>query len=158
MTDAESGITGYDHWGGRPHREQGSMAKHWPDDQSESMTAVAVLCRIFADPDLALPGNREMVEKGVRVIAALPPSWDGPTPGRPDFHFWYYGTYALYQHGGLEWDTWKVALQTSVMEHQRRDGDAKGSWDPQVDRWGATGGRVYSTALLALTMEVFYRY
>jgi len=27
-----------------------------------------------------------------------------------------------------------------------------------VDPWGTQGGRVYSTALNALTLEVFYRY
>ena len=36
-------------------------------------------------------------------------------------------------------------------------GCANGSWDP-VDRWGFEGGRVYATAINALTLEVYYRY
>jgi hypothetical protein len=32
-----------------------------------------------------------------------------------------------------------------------------GSWEP-VDRWSCEGGRVYATAINALTLEVFYRY
>ncbi len=158
MTDPESGITGYDTRGGRPYREQGEMAERWPDGLSEATTAAAVLCRIFADPELAAPGNRDMVEKGVRVIAALPPVWDDDRSGRRDFHFWYFGTYALYQHGGSAWDAWAPAVKASITAHQRRQGDAKGSWDPQGDPWGATGGRVYSTAMLALTLEVFHAY
>jgi hypothetical protein len=35
--------------------------------------------------------------------------------------------------------------------------DEHGSWDP-VDPWGSAGGRVYSTAINALTLEVYYRY
>ena len=40
---------------------------------------------------------------------------------------------------------------------QRVDGDAAGSWDPDGP-WGMVGGRVYSTALALLTLEVQYRY
>ena len=41
---------------------------------------------------------------------------------------------------------------------KRKDGDEKGSWDPQVDPWGDQGGRVYSTAINTLCLEVYYRY
>ena len=34
---------------------------------------------------------------------------------------------------------------------------AEGSWDPK-DPWGEEGGRVYSTALMTLCLEVYYRY
>lgn len=43
------------------------------------------------------------------------------------------------------------------LDHQRRDGDSKGSWDP-IGVWGASGGRVYSTAMRAMTLEVYSRY
>jgi hypothetical protein len=32
-----------------------------------------------------------------------------------------------------------------------------GSWDPDPV-WGMHGGRVYATALAAMTLEVYYRY
>ena len=32
-----------------------------------------------------------------------------------------------------------------------------GSWDP-IDEWGTAGGRVYATALGAMTLEVYYRF
>ncbi|MBK9976081.1 MAG: hypothetical protein IPP14_15010 [Planctomycetes bacterium] len=35
--------------------------------------------------------------------------------------------------------------------------DEHGSWD-SVDAWGSAGGRVYSTAINCLTLEVYYRY
>ena len=36
-------------------------------------------------------------------------------------------------------------------------GCARGSWPP-TDQWGAHGGRIYSTALAVLTLEVYYRF
>ena len=33
----------------------------------------------------------------------------------------------------------------------------EGSWDP-LDPWGEEGGRVYSTALMVLCLEVYFRY
>ena len=42
----------------------------------------------------------------------------------------------------------------------RKDGiycTYKGSWDPKGP-WGPDGGRVYSTAMMALCLEVYYRY
>jgi hypothetical protein len=36
-------------------------------------------------------------------------------------------------------------------------GPLAGSWDPDPV-WGGHGGRVYSTALAAMTLEVYYRH
>ena len=65
--------------------------------------------------------------------------------------------YATYQLGGREWAVWSRAMEPAIVGSQRRDGDQKGSWDP-VGPWGHVGGRVYSTALMTLCLEVYYRY
>jgi hypothetical protein len=158
MTDPVTGVTGYTARGGRPARQEGVMGERWPADESESMTAVAVLCRIFADETLARPGARDLVAKGAAVISRTPPIWSDDRPGRRDFYYWYYGSYALYQVGNKPWRDWEVTLVPAVAKHQHDRGEQRGSWDPQVDPWGGEGGRVYSTAILALTMEVFSRY
>ena len=49
-------------------------------------------------------------------------------------------------------------MQPAVMSLQRQDtGPLRGSWDPDPV-WGGHGGRVYATAMAALTLEVYYRY
>ncbi len=70
--------------------------------------------------------------------------------------YWYWGTLAMFQVGGKPWKTWRDALKTALLDHQRRDGPFAGSFDP-AGPWGPDGGRVYSTALALLTLEVYFR-
>lgn len=158
MTDA-NGRTGYFEPGGGSSRELGKE-NTWPAEETEAMTAVGVLCRIFADPELKRTDiqNETDIEAGVKLMLAMPILWEeDKAPGRIDFYYWYYATYALYQWGGNSWRDWEKSIKV-VADRQIQDGEAKGSWDPQVDAWGGVGGRVYSTAILALLMEVYYRY
>ena len=75
-----------------------------------------------------------------------------------DVYAWYYETYALFQVGGRPWKTWNTALKRTLTKSQvKKRGCAQGSWDP-IGVWGYSGGRVYSTALTALTLEVYWRY
>ncbi len=160
MTDRDTGRTGYIEAGSYPAREA-DRAEFWPDRQSESLTAVAVLCRVFADPDLEIAGNRDMIEKGAALIGALPPLWNDDEPGRRDLYYWYYGAMALYQAQELDqkpWKRWEQAIVSEIVPHQHLQGERTGSWDPQVDPWGHLGGRVYSTAIMTLTLEAYYRY
>jgi hypothetical protein len=74
-----------------------------------------------------------------------------------NFYYWYYGTLAMFQRQGDDWKRWNAALQQELLARQRWDGSAAGSYDPD-DLWGGYGGRVYSTALATLSLEVYYRY
>jgi hypothetical protein len=60
---------------------------------------------------------------------------------------------------GYEWDQWNRVMRRLLVETQCRDGScANGSWDPAGDTWGKAGGRIMSTALSVLTLEIYYRY
>jgi len=155
MTDS-NGRTGYFDQGGGSSRLPG-LDVTFPAIDTEAMTAVGVLCRIFADPSFEKAGNEAMVKKGVKLMLETPILWNDANPGRVDFYYWYYATYAMYQVGGRDWSTWQDGIKL-IAAQQIPEGEMKGSWDPQVDPWGPAGGRVYSTAILALLMEVFYRY
>jgi hypothetical protein len=153
VTEPEYGRAGYTLRGNGPARPQELMDR-FPMDKSESLTAVAVLARIFC----GATKDDESVRKGADLMSRLPPQWD-EAAGTIDFYYWYYGTLAMYQLGGKPWERWNDAMTGSLVKHQRLDkSDCRyGSWDP-IDPWAADGGRVYATAINTLSLEVYYRY
>jgi hypothetical protein len=157
MTDPDTGRVGYQQRGTGPARPN-DLVDRFPSERSESMTAVGVLARVFLREN---PKTSDPVKKGAALMAKpeMLPRWD-PSDGSIDMYYWYYGTLAMFQVGGDGWNRWNKAMQTAMVDTQRKDGDyalAKGSWDP-LDPWGPDGGRVYSTACLAMCLEVYYRY
>ncbi|MHC4914720.1 MAG: prenyltransferase/squalene oxidase repeat-containing protein [Planctomycetota bacterium] len=82
-----------------------------------------------------------------------------------NFYYWYYATLCMFQMGGDHWKTWNVQMKKALLENQCKGGpldgtkkDKDGSWDPTGGGHVSYGGRVFSTALGALTLEVYYRY
>ena len=112
------------------------------------MTAEALVCRFFLDAENAAPA---LDEAAAFVLEEL------PSRQAPNYYYWYYGTLALFQRQGDDWRRWNTAMQAELLARQRWDGEAAGSYDPD-DLWGGYGGRVYSTALATLCLEVYYRY
>ena len=151
VTDPATGRAGYDGPGTLSSRTAAN--RHFPVEQGEAMTAVALLCRIFLG---RTPEEDPLLLRHAELLRRKPPVWD-PEGFGCDMYYWYYGTYATYQLGGREWAVWSRAMEPAIVDSQRRDGDQKGSWDP-VGPWGHVGGRVYSTALMTLCLEVYYRY
>jgi len=157
VTDPATGRVGYDSIGSASSRVT-RINDHFNAQRGEAMTAVGLLCRFFLGED---PERTPIMEKQADLIAQSLPKWN-PDPAAKDgvdFYYWYYGSYAMYQMGGSKhWDRWNKAMKAAVVDSQRKDGDAKGSWDAHVDPWGHSGGRVYTTALGVLCLEVYYRY
>jgi len=129
-----------------------------------AMTAVGVLGRLLAGQER----DHERVRQGVRILLESLPVRHGPDRrdlNRTNFYYWYAGTYAVFLATGPaspEWRRWNEAMVTAVLgdppgSAQRRGGEEDGSFDP-VDEWSIAGGRVFATALNALTLEVYYRY
>ncbi len=154
MTEPEFGRTGYQQRGGPPARTNEMMDK-FPADQSESLTAVGVLTRIFSG---GTAQSDEMITKGADLMVKKLPKWD-TTAGTIDFYYWYYGSLAMFQVGGDHWKKWNEAMKTAIVDHQRVEPnrDEIGSWDP-MDPWAPEGGRIYATTLNCLCLEVYYRY
>ena len=118
------------------------------------MTAEALFCRILVGEPIEPEAASEVSE----FITS-----DVPKSGRTDFYFWYYTSLSLSQMQGnprirQAWDKWNTHCRDTLIAMQSREGANNGSWfDP---KWGtrAGSGRVYSTALATLTLEVYYRY
>ncbi len=114
---------------------------------SRTMTAEALLCRQF----LGVTQAASTEEAADFVMSEL------PGDERPNLYYWYYGTLSMYQVQGPRWQRWTESLQATLLKQQETAGDAVGSWKPDAV-WGGYGGRVYSTAMSALCLEVYYRY
>jgi hypothetical protein len=138
-TDSE-GNTGYETPGGGSSFLGPNDGKF---DVVPVMTAAGVVARRCADP-------RADVSKGTALVFAAKPAWE---PRKLHFYYWYYGTRALALRGGAEWKTWRTALTEALVPNQRRGGCASGSWEA-IDEWGLAGGRVYATAINALTLTL----
>jgi len=124
-------------------------------DDHPSMSAIAVTARLFIERQRSAP------ELGaVNLVVSDLPEWK---EHRIDFYSWYWGSQALFQYDGPEgrmWKRWNESLKTALLPQQKtgKDGCRAGSWDSSGERWGTEGGRVYATALNALTLETYYRY
>ncbi|MCB9831317.1 MAG: hypothetical protein H6807_02500 [Planctomycetes bacterium] len=151
MTDAESGRTGYIRRGEPPVREVGAH-EDFPASESESLTALAILTRVFCGER---PTSNELIGKGRKLLLAHPPLWDEKA-GSIDMYYWLFGSMALHQVGGEDWTTWRGKLSEAILPRQRTDGNFAGSWDPK-GAWGKAGGRIYATALMTLALESDYR-
>ncbi|MCA8920744.1 MAG: hypothetical protein KDD82_02980 [Planctomycetes bacterium] len=123
-------------------------------DAVPTMTAVGVVSRIFAGQKT----SADLVRKGSRHLLAELPQWPEPqSTQKVNFYYWYYATYALFQLDGKPWQDWNAAMKQALVPRQRVGGIEDGSWDP-VGEWCVAGGRVYATAINALTLEIYYRY
>lgn len=148
-----TGKCGYTRRGEASSRHPGDHGTRFPIDKGEALTAVGLFCRFFLGQD---PKETPVMQAAADLILRKPPVWD-EKGGSIDQYYWYYGTYALYQMGGTHWKQWSKQLTPAVVKSQRQDGNYLGSWDP-AGVWGEDGGRVYSTALMVLTLQAYYRY
>jgi WD40-like Beta Propeller Repeat/Squalene-hopene cyclase C-terminal domain/Prenyltransferase and squalene oxidase repeat len=72
-------------------------------------------------------------------------------------YYWYHATQVMYHMQGKYWKAWNERLRDMLVSTQVAQGSMAGSWDP-VDAREKTGGRICSTALRLLMLEVYYRH
>jgi len=111
--------------------------------------AVGLLCRMY----MGWPHEDPRLERGVKWLATT-----GPQPG--NMYFNYYASQVLCQYEGPLWeDQWNPKMRDMLVESQSTaDGHENGSWVFKGDPGSDPGGRLYSTAMAAMTLEVYYRY
>ncbi len=127
----------------------GGLASYRPaEPPSRTMTAEAMLCWQF----LGIARDHPACDEAANFLLSSPPGV-GPT----NFYYWYYGTFVMHQFQGNGWQRWNTAVATQLVGLQNKAGSLAGSWDPD-SVWGGYGGRIYSTALGAMCLEVYYRF
>jgi hypothetical protein len=129
--------------------QYGGLAGYRIDERPKpSMTAESLFCKQMLGIKRTNRASGEAVEYLLKNL---------PQRTKQDLYYWYYGTLAMYHHGGDSWRRWNQALRDNLVADQRTDGDFAGSWNPRAP-WGDYGGRVFSTALSTLCLEVYYRF
>ncbi len=126
------------------------------DEATPAMTAEAMASRLL----LGMPVTPAAADEAQRMLLSRLPG-----RGEENLYYWYYATLALYQLRGdgddsknsLTWNQWNDALKRELCASQLPQGPNAGSWNPTCI-WGGYGGRVYSTAVACMCLEVYYRY
>jgi len=128
-----------------------------------AMTAEANAMRCM----LELPISHQAAQEARELMLA-----NLPGQGNENLYYWYYATMAMYQMRGrseyatnrglanpgeVAWQRWNDSMKRVLCTTQLTDGPNAGSWNPTCV-WGSYGGRVYSTALSCMCLEVYYRY
>ncbi|MBP3693796.1 MAG: hypothetical protein J6J31_05115, partial [Thermoguttaceae bacterium] len=127
---------------------------------TEALTGIGLLVRQF----LLDQGGAAYVHLGAKRLAKFAMSeWEAKKEEErvPDFYSWYKCSLAMQQYGGKEWEIWNEIVRNELVRLQRRGDDClTGSWDPESDVYFEMGGggRIYVTAMGALTLQVYYRY
>lgn len=129
----------------------GGLARYQPGQgpATETMTAEALACRLLIGYPLSSQGQREAK---AMIMSQL------PGMKQDNVYYWYYATLAMFQLQDGDWTRWNQALKQRLLTTQLPAYDEQaGSWNPDP-LWGGYGGRVYSTAMSCLCLEVYYRY
>jgi hypothetical protein len=114
----------------------------------QATNAIGLLCRMY----LGWTPKQQALVKGVEVLG----KW-GPQPG--NMYYSYYATQVMHHWGGEEWKKWNVVMREHLVKSQDKEGEQAGSWSPANENWGKTyGGRLYTTCMSIMTLEVYYRH
>ena len=115
--------------------------------ENPTTTAVGILSKMYLGADLKHGG----LEKGTRFLADHGPS-------KHDVYFNYYATQVLHHRHDPDWPKWNQEMRDYLVNTQDQSGTHRaGSWF-FADPHGQVGGRLYTTAMSVMILEVYYRY
>jgi len=163
MTEPNFGQAGYTAPGGLPSNPEAlgsprSVSASANDvraaERSQSCTAAGLWVRVLAG-DGTLEEPVEL--KALDLMNDHKPTWYAREQEN-DECYWHWGALAISQvPRSKDQDPmrpWREALEDALLAHQ---GETSGAWAP-TGTWGHTGGRVFSTAMAALSLLAPYAY
>lgn len=117
-----------------------------------SLNAVGLLCRVYIDK--WGPRNPSLA-KGVENLLKTPPQ-----KGTFNMYYYYYATQVVHFFGGPDWhQNWNPKMRDWLVKLQeKKPGPDYGSWAKDSSSMGSHTGRLGTTCLCLLTLEVYYRY
>jgi hypothetical protein len=132
-----------------------------------ALTASGLLCRYYLSGwGPSHPAMTEGVE-GLLKNGPKPGTKDRPNP-LTNVYYFYYATQVVHIYGGLAWKDWNegpevggqrtIGMRDWLVNLQLKDGPNLGTWDPDRAFIGASCGRLGTTCMCLLNLEVYYRH
>ncbi|MEM8947435.1 MAG: hypothetical protein AAGD11_19835 [Planctomycetota bacterium] len=118
-------------------------------DGHHACTAIGALCRMYMGSKKEDPGIKAAIQ-----------SLSDRGPSRADAYYNYYAAQTLFHYTGGKgpmWKKWNDKMRTQLVETQVQEGHATGSWAPSKNHSAEKGGRLFTTAMSTMTLEVYYR-
>ena len=150
MTEND-GRTGYMKPGYGSSREPGANER-WPTDETELLTALSILAHVASGVSVEKP----KLEKGLGLIDAVRESRVDRRDDEltRDTLFLFFGGLAIEHAERRTRDSWRKLWVKELADSRFKGGHADGSWDPQLDPWGLSYGRVGMTAVSMLALDL----
>ena len=126
--------------------ERGAYYGYIKKGKLPTPTAIGLLTRMYSK----WPRTDKRLARGIRYLATKGPS-------DHDMYFNYYATQVLHHYEGPLWKKWNQRLRDYLVKNQAMQKHEKGSWYFK-DRHGKEGGRLYTTAMCVMILEVYYRH
>jgi hypothetical protein len=136
---------------------KGSLKSQYGYTSNETTTpalsAVGLLCRYYTGWGPNHPGMVDGVKKYMATWMPMQNRWD--------MYYYYYATQVTHFHEGEAWHKdWNPRMRDMLVKMQVADSNKElgGSWDPDNGMIGSHCGRLGTTCLAILTLEVYYRH
>lgn len=151
-------------------RYKSTYGYRWPPgEHATSCTAIGLLCRYYVDGWRR--EHRGFAEGSQGLMKRAPTPADR---NNIDLYYLYYATQVVRFYGGEEWKIWnegplgpdgkrRGGLPELLLSVQDRTPTHRGSWPAKIDwkngqGFGRNCGRLGTTCMCLLTLEVYYRY
>src|SRR5262249_26530171 len=120
---------------------------------SQTLTPVGLLSKYYMGE---MGPRHPAFGRGVEFLKQFPPQ-----KGYFDMYYYYYATQVVHFYEGPDWHKfWNPKMRDLLIDLQRKGGgdDLLGSWDKDQGFIGSSCGRLGTTCLALLTLEVYYRH
>jgi hypothetical protein len=132
----------------RVQSDSGAFYGYNGPGKGPATTAIGLLSRMY----LGANHNNPALQQGMTFLANSGPNLD-------NMYYTYYANQAMFQYTngeGPQWQQWNVPMRDSLIKTQATQGHESGSWNRCA--FLGQGGRLYSTSLSCMSLQVYYRY
>jgi len=125
-------------------------------------TSVGVLSRMY----LGWNKDNPTLQEAIEYLGELGPDTRMEEAGgngrradaEANMYFNYYTTQIMRHHGGKPWEKWNEVMREFLISSQSKEPFTEGSWFFDNGHSSHVGGRLYSTSMAVMTLEVYYRH